>query len=52
MENKDLIQYKWEQGVYQLKDMVKIVQEKIITKEDFFNITRYNFDSIIGTYCS
>lgn len=52
MENKILIQYKWQHGVYQLKDMIKMVESDIITKEDFFYITRFDFDGIIGTYCS
>lgn len=40
-----LIEYKWEHGVYNLKDMVNLVLKNVITKEQFFSITRYNFQS-------
>ena len=46
MESKNLIIYKWEHRVYDLKDMAKLVQNNIITKEDFSDITRYSFDGI------
>lgn len=46
MDSKDLILYKWEQGIYELKDMIRLVQQKIISKEEFFEITRYNFDGV------
>lgn len=46
MEDKSLIQYKWQHGIYQLKDMIKMVQNKTINENDFFKITRYDFQSI------
>lgn len=47
MESTGIIQYKWKVGVYDLKDMVKMVKDGIISKYDFFNITRYHFDSVV-----
>ena len=49
MESYDLIEYKWEQGVYNLKDMIKLVDNKEITKKQFFQITRYNYDGVLET---
>lgn len=46
MESKNLIIYKWEHRVYDLKDMVKLVQNNVITKDDFFDITRYSYDGV------
>lgn len=46
MESKNLIIYKWEHRVYDLKDMAKLVQDNVITKNDFFDITRYNYDGV------
>ena len=40
-----IIKYKWEYGIYSLKDMVNLVLKNVITKEQFFSITRYNFQS-------
>ncbi len=50
MESKNTIIYKWEHRVYDLRDMAKLVQNNIITKEEFFDITRYNFDGIAKKY--
>lgn len=47
MEEKTLTTYKWEQGVYSLNDMMILVKYKQITPEDFFEITRYNYDSLL-----
>lgn len=47
MESKNIIIYKWEHRVYDLKDMTKLVEDNIITKDDFFDITRYNYDGVI-----
>lgn len=47
MESTGIIQYKWKVGVYDLKDMVKMVKDGVINKYDFFNITRYYFDSVV-----
>ena len=40
-----MVKYKWETGIYNLKDMVNLVLKNVITKEQFFSITRYNFYS-------
>ena len=47
MESKDTIQYKWQSGVYDLKNMVQLVKNGIINKDQFFYITRYNFNGVI-----
>lgn len=47
MESLILIYHKWHQGVYSLEDMINLVDSGKITKEDFFDITRYNYDGII-----
>ena len=46
MENKILITYKWNQGIYNLEDLLKLVEKKQITISDFFEITRYDYDAI------
>lgn len=38
--------YKWQHGVYDLKDMIKLVKENIITDKDFFDITRFRFEKL------
>lgn len=46
MEDIILIEYKWNSGVYQLKDMIKLVEDQRLTKQEFFDITRYNYDGV------
>ena len=46
MEDKNLIKYKWDSGVYSLEDMVKLVLDNIINEEQFFSITSYNFRGV------
>ena len=46
MESVSVIQYKWKVGVYDLKDMIKMVKDGIIDKDEFFDITRYNFNGV------
>ena len=46
MEDKDLIRYKWDIGVYSLKDMIQFVEKNIINKDQFFSITRIHFDGV------
>lgn len=46
MENFSLIKYKWEHGIYDLNKMISLVNQKQINKEDFINITGYNFDGL------
>lgn len=50
MESLQLIQYKYHNGVYDLKDMIKLVEKQIISKQQFFEVTRYNFDGVIKNY--
>ena len=48
-ESISLIAYKYRIGAYTLEDMIELVEKGFITKEDFFNITRYNFDGVKKT---
>lgn len=41
-----LIKYKWQTGVYRIQDMIELVKKEMINKEEFFNITRYNYDGV------
>lgn len=50
MQNKGLIQYKWKNGVYDLKDMCELVQREEISEQDFFDITRYYYAVVIEQY--
>lgn len=47
MESKSIIEYKWKSGVYDLKYMVQLVRNGVINKDQFFYITRYNFDGVV-----
>lgn len=47
MEDIILIEYKWNHGVYELKDMIELVKNQRLTKQEFFDITRYNYDGVI-----
>lgn len=42
----NLIKYKWQTGVYGLQDMVRLVQEGTIDKQDFTDITRYSYQGV------
>ena len=46
MEEETLVTYKWDQGVYSLEDMLILVKYKKLTPDQFFEITRYNYDAI------
>ncbi len=50
MEERTLIEHKWKNGTYQLKDMVQLVRDKVITEQEFFYITRFNFYGVVETY--
>ena len=41
-----LIQYKYEHGVYTIKDMIDFVDKGIITEEEFHSITRLYYDGV------
>ena len=51
MENYNTIEYKWEHGIYQLDDLVEMVQNGFINEKEFFNITRYNYNQIEKIVC-
>jgi len=42
-ESYDLIKIRFEHGIYTLQDMVKFVEDHVITKEDFHFITSYSY---------
>lgn len=46
--NIDLIRYKWECGVYTLEEIVTLVYRNIITEDQFFDITRFNFNGVVN----
>lgn len=46
METENIITYKWNNGVYNLQDMIILVKYENLTPEDFFKITRYNYDAV------
>lgn len=41
-----LLQYYWDNNIYDKKKMCKLVEQGTISKEDFFNITRLRYDVI------
>ena len=43
MEEKTLVTYKWDHGIYSLEDLIILVKYHQITPEEFFEITRYNY---------
>lgn len=49
MDTYIIIQYKWQHGVYGLEDMMQFVENKILSKQQFFEITRYNYDGVKST---
>ena len=46
IDKNSLIKYKWEQGVYGIKDMVSLVEIGTITSENFKEITRKDYKAI------
>lgn len=40
-ESINLIKYFYQQGIYDIKDMNFLVQSRKISKQDFFQITRF-----------
>lgn len=49
MEDINLVKYKWEHGVYALKQMITLVQQGFLTEEDFFDITRCHYNMVLKT---
>ena len=50
MDTYVIIQYKWQHGIYELKDMIQFVENKILSKQQFFEITRFNYDGVKNSY--
>jgi hypothetical protein len=50
MESFEMIKYKWENGIYDLTHMINLVIFEEISKEQFFEITRFNYDGVIATH--
>lgn len=46
MEEKSLITYKWEGGVYDLEDLYILTKYHQLTPKEFFDITRYDYEVI------
>lgn len=46
-ESMNIINYKWNNGVYSLKDLIILVEYKKITQKQFFEITRINYKGLI-----
>lgn len=46
MEDYQLIKYKFDQGIYDLKAMMALVDAQVITKRYFSEITRYDYDGL------
>lgn len=46
MESINVIKYKWQNGVYDLKDMIILVKKNMLNEQQFFNITRYKYQSV------
>ena len=45
-ESFDFIRYKYEIGLYSLKQMVEFVEKQIITPEQFHKITSFNYRGV------
>lgn len=43
----DEMRYKYKHGVYSVEQMVNFVKYKVISKEQFFEITRLHYDGVI-----
>lgn len=41
-----LLQYYWDNNIYDKDKMCELVEQKIISEEDFFNITRLRYSVI------
>ena len=43
----NLVNYLWVNGAYSREDMIDLVYADVISKQEFFEITRMYFDSVI-----
>lgn len=48
MEDYDLIVCRWECGAYSLQKMVELVRVGAITKDEFHDITSFNYDGVVA----
>ena len=48
--SKDNIKWLFETGVYEIEDVIKYVEFKIITKDEFHSITSYDYDGYCKTH--
>ena len=48
-ESYGLIRYKFKKGVYSLKQMCKLVEEGLLTEEEFKFITDYDYKGVKET---
>ena len=46
-ESKNLITYKWHEGVYSLEDLLILVKYKKLTPDEFFDLTRLNYEGLL-----
>ena len=46
-ENLKIIQYKYNYGVYNILDIIKFVEDGVLTQEEFHVITGLNFLGIV-----
>ena len=46
-QSKNIIKHKWDCRVYTLDEMIDLVKKGNITKKEFFDITRYNYDGVM-----
>jgi hypothetical protein len=47
VDKNSLIKYKWEMGAYDIDDMLALVKWNQITPEEFFDITRKHYQSMV-----
>ena len=43
----NILEYQYKMGTCSLSDLIRLVKEKELTEEDFFEITRLNYQGLI-----
>ena len=43
----DLITYKWQHGVFPIEEMIRLVKNKTLSRQEFFTITRLDYDGVL-----
>ena len=46
MDTYIIIKYKWQHGAYNLQDMIQFVENKTLSEQQFFEITRHYYNSV------